>query len=57
MRNHLLFYNKDEDKAFAIQQLFYILMKLNVGIETVQFSQDWAGDISISVEYKLQVLR
>ena len=55
MTFHYEFYNTQEDDAILTYHLLVLLCKLGVGLKTVDQHQNWAGDITLSLQYKKRV--
>lgn len=51
MTFHYEYDEEDGDTAYAIHSLFFLLQKLNVGVNSSVMDARWGGDITLSVEY------
>lgn len=48
------FYNEQWDESNAIFELLYLLYKLNIAVKEVRIDHNYAGDVSIFVNYSFR---
>ena len=50
---YLEFYADDEAKAIATRDLLRLMSYFKIGILDIQANHNWAGDITLTVAYKI----